>query len=68
MPKCVICAKEVSSGSFNMKDKYELAGNSFICKECAEKMGIRNFFSAGMMNAEKAKKNLLILFSKKHPC
>lgn len=48
MPKCVICAKEVSSGSFNMKDKYELAGNSFICKECAEKMGIRNFFSAGI--------------------
>ena len=55
MPNCVICNREVSKGSFSMKDKYELAGGGFICKICAQKIGINSFMSAGFMTAKKVK-------------
>lgn len=56
MPECVICNKELSKGSFNVKDKYELTKGGFICKECANKIGIKGLFSASLYTTEKARK------------
>lgn len=67
MPNCVICNCEVSKGSFGMKDKYELAGGGFICKNCAQKIGIKNFMAAGMMNAKKVQKKYFDMFPDEAP-
>lgn len=56
MPNCVICNREVSKGSFSLKDKFELTGGGFICKTCAQKIGIKNFMAAGAYTAQKARK------------
>lgn len=56
MKICTICGKELSSNRFSTKDKYELPKNTFICKDCANKIGINNMFSASVYSAEKAKK------------
>lgn len=56
MPNCIICNCALSKGSFSMKDKYELTGHDYICKTCAEKIGIKNFMAAGMYTAKKARK------------
>ena len=62
MPNCVICNKALSHGAFSLKDKYELTGHTFICKECAGKIGITNLFGAGMYTAEKAKKKYFEMY------
>lgn len=62
MPNCVICDCEVSKGSFNMKDKFELTGGGFICKTCAQKIGIKNFMSASAYTAQKARKKYFDMF------
>lgn len=62
MPNCVICNCEVSKGSFNMKDKFELTGGGFICKTCAQKIGIKNFMSAGAYTAQKARKKYFDMY------
>lgn len=67
MPNCVICNREVSKGSFNMKDKFELAGSGFICKTCADKIGIKNFMAAGLMNAKKARKKYFDMYPDEAP-
>lgn len=54
MAKCVICNRIVSDGSFNTKDKFELFGHTFICRDCASKIGIKSALSASAYNAEKA--------------
>lgn len=55
MPECVICSKELSKGSFNVKDKYELSKGGFICKECAKKIGIKGIMSASLYTRAKAR-------------
>ncbi len=62
VPKCCICDKELSRGSFNLKDKYELLAHAYICKECAEKIGIKSIWSAGRYTAEKAKNKYYEMF------
>lgn len=62
MPNCVICNREVSKGSFNLKDKFELTGGGFICKTCAQKIGIKNFMSAGAYTAQKARKKYFEMY------
>lgn len=62
MPNCVICNKEVSKGSFNLKDKFELTGGGFICKTCAQKIGIKNFMAAGAYTAQKARKKYFDMY------
>ena len=63
MNYCVICNKELSDGVFNNKDKFELFGHSFICRECANKVGIKNMWKASTYNSEKVKK----LYFEKYP-
>lgn len=67
MPNCVICNREVSKGSFNMKDKFELAGGGFICKTCAEKIGITSFMAAGFLNAKKVQKKYFEMYPDEAP-
>lgn len=67
MSNCVICNREVSKGSFNMKDKFELAGGGFICKTCAEKIGIKNFMAAGFLNAKKVRKKYFDMYPDEAP-
>ena len=67
MPKCVICEKEVSKGSFSMKDKYELSGGGFICKTCAGKVGINGFMAAGMTTANKVRKKYFDMYPEEAP-
>lgn len=62
MPNCVICNREVSKGSFSLKDKFELTGGGFICKTCAQKIGIKNFMAAGAYTAQKARKKYFDLY------
>lgn len=62
MPNCVTCNCEVSKGSFNMKDKFELTGGGFICRNCARKIGIKNFMAAGAYTAQKARKKYFEMY------
>lgn len=62
MPNCVICNREVSKGSFSLKDKFELTGGGFICKTCAQKIGIKNFMAAGAYTAQKARKKYFDMY------
>lgn len=62
MPNCVICNREVSKGSFSLKDKFELTGGGFICKTCAQKIGIKNFMAAGAYTAQKARKKYFEMY------
>lgn len=67
MPYCVICKCEVSKGSFNVKDKFELSGGGFICKACAGKIGVKNFMAAGMLTEKKALKKYYDLHPEEAP-
>lgn len=67
MPNCVICNREVSKGSFNIKDKFGLTGGGFICKTCAGKMGIKGFMPASMMTAQKARKKYYDMYPDEAP-
>lgn len=67
MPNCVTCNCEVSKGSFNLKDKFELTGGGFICRTCAQKIGIKNFMAAGAYTAQKARKKYYDMFPDKAP-
>lgn len=67
MPYCVICKCEVSKGSFNVKDKFELSGGGFICKVCAGKIGVKNFMAAGMLTEKKALKKYYDLHPEEAP-
>ena len=62
MANCVICNKSISDGPFNLKDKFELFGHTYICKVCAEKIGIKSIWSANTYTAEKARKKYFELF------
>jgi len=62
MPNCVTCNREVSKGSFNLKDKFELTGGGFICKSCAQKIGIKNFMAAGAYTVQKARKKYFEIY------
>ena len=62
MSICCVCGKELSDGAFNLKDKFELLGHVFICKECANKIGIKSMWSATTYTAEKAKKKYFDLY------
>lgn len=59
MNNCVMCNKEVSTGVFQMKDKYEIIGHKFICKDCANFLKINNFFQAGCLNEKKLRKRYM---------
>lgn len=67
MPNCVTCNCEVSKGSFNLKDKFELTGGGFICRTCAQKIGIKNFMAAGAYTAQKARKKYYDMFPDEAP-
>lgn len=67
MPNCVICNCTLSKGSLNTKDKYELAGGGYICKNCAQKIGINSFMSAGFTNAKKVKEKYFKLYPDEAP-
>ncbi len=67
MATCVICAKQLSSGSFNLSDKYELFGHSFICKDCGNRIGIKSMWSAAFYTEAKAKRKYAKLFSSNTP-
>lgn len=62
MRACCICGKNVSSSMFNTKDKYDLPGHAYLCKECGSKIGITNFWQASVVTAKKAKEKYLELF------
>lgn len=67
MSYCIICNKKLSKGAFNLKDKFELFGHTFICKECAEKIGIKWAFSAGLYTAKRARKKYEELYPNENP-
>lgn len=67
MPNCAICNRILSSRKSKEKDKYELSGDGFICKDCAQKIGVTNFFSAGLLTPKTARKKYYKLYPEEAP-
>ena len=59
--RCVICNCEVFSGFFSTKDKFEIRGG-FVCRTCAEKLGINSMWNANKYTVEKARKKYCQLY------
>ena len=62
MANCCICGAEVSNNPFRTKDKYELLAHAYICKECANKIGINSIWSAARYTADKAKEKYFAMY------